>query len=73
MISGSWPKRACPQDLIYLAVAESGFQPTGGQRRSRAGGMWQFMPGTAITALPATGMSMSGSIRRSPHGLTHGT
>ncbi len=34
-----------PQDLIYQAVAESGFQPqavnTGG---SGAGGMWQFMP-----------------------------
>jgi membrane-bound lytic murein transglycosylase D len=34
-----------PQDLIYLAVAESGFQPQAVNRRSRAGGMWQFMPG----------------------------
>jgi membrane-bound lytic murein transglycosylase D len=33
-----------PQDLIYLAVAESGFQPQAVNRRSRAGGMWQFMP-----------------------------
>ncbi|MGA2570284.1 MAG: LysM peptidoglycan-binding domain-containing protein [Terracidiphilus sp.] len=33
-----------PQDLIYLAVAESGFQPRAVNRRSRAGGMWQFMP-----------------------------
>ncbi len=34
-----------PQDLIYLAVAESGFQPQAVNRRSRAGGMWQFMSG----------------------------
>lgn len=34
-----------PQDLIYLAVAESGFNPTAVNRKSRAGGMWQFMPG----------------------------
>jgi len=33
-----------PQDLIYLAVAESGFQPQAVNRKSRAGGMWQFMP-----------------------------
>ena len=32
-----------PQDLIYLAVAESGFQPQVVNRRSGAGGMWQFM------------------------------
>ena len=35
-----------PQDLIYLAVAESGFQPTVVNGRSGAGGMWQFMAGT---------------------------
>jgi len=33
-----------PQDLIYLAVAESGFQPQVVNRSSGAGGMWQFMP-----------------------------
>jgi membrane-bound lytic murein transglycosylase D len=33
-----------PQDLIYLAVAESGFQPQALNGRSGAGGMWQFMP-----------------------------
>ena len=33
-----------PQDLIYQAVAESGFQPQVVNRRSGAGGMWQFMP-----------------------------
>ena len=32
-----------PQDLIYLAVAESGFQPQVVNRGSGAGGMWQFM------------------------------
>jgi membrane-bound lytic murein transglycosylase D len=32
-----------PQDLIYLAVAESGFQPQVVNGRSGAGGMWQFM------------------------------
>ncbi len=32
-----------PQDLIYLAVAESGFQPQAINARSGAGGMWQFM------------------------------
>ena len=35
-----------PQDLIYLAVAESGFQPQVVNAHSGAGGMWQFMPGT---------------------------
>ncbi len=33
-----------PQDLIYLAVAESGFQPQALNPHSGAGGMWQFMP-----------------------------
>ena len=33
-----------PQDLIYQAVAESGFQPQALNRGSGAGGMWQFMP-----------------------------
>ena len=33
-----------PKDLIYLAVAESGFRPRAINARSGAGGMWQFMP-----------------------------
>jgi membrane-bound lytic murein transglycosylase D len=33
-----------PQDLIYQAVTESGFQPQALNRGSGAGGMWQFMP-----------------------------
>jgi membrane-bound lytic murein transglycosylase D len=36
-----------PQDLIYLAVAESGFQPRALNAKSGAGGMWQFMTYTA--------------------------
>ncbi len=36
-----------PQDLIYLAVAESGFQPQAINPKSGAGGMWQFMTYTA--------------------------
>jgi membrane-bound lytic murein transglycosylase D len=33
-----------PQDLIYQAVAESGFRPQVINPHSGAGGMWQFMP-----------------------------
>jgi membrane-bound lytic murein transglycosylase D len=45
MIQRVMAEEGVPQDLIYLAVAESGFQPQAVNRRSRAGGMWQFMPG----------------------------
>jgi peptidoglycan lytic transglycosylase D len=44
MIQRVMAEEGVPQDLIYLAVAESGFQPKAVNRRSRAGGMWQFMP-----------------------------
>ena len=44
MIQRIMAEEGVPQDLIYLAVAESGFQPRAVNRRSRAGGMWQFMP-----------------------------
>lgn len=33
-----------PQDLIYLAIVESGFRPQAVNPHSGAGGMWQFMP-----------------------------
>lgn len=33
-----------PKDLIYLAIAESGFRPRAVNASSGAGGMWQFMP-----------------------------
>jgi membrane-bound lytic murein transglycosylase D len=44
MIERTMADEGVPHDLIYLAVAESGFQPRAVNRRSRAGGMWQFMP-----------------------------
>ncbi len=44
MIQRILAEEGVPQDLIYLAVAESGFQSQAVNRRSRAGGMWQFMP-----------------------------
>ncbi len=44
MISKNLRDQGVPQDLIYLAVAESGFQPQALNVRSGAGGMWQFMP-----------------------------
>ena len=45
MIERILAEEGVPQDLIYLAVAESGFQPRAIDRKSNAGGMWQFMPG----------------------------
>ena len=47
MISKNLRDAGVPQDLIYLAVAESGFQPQALNARSGAGGMWQFMPTSA--------------------------
>src|SRR5579863_467291 len=44
MIERTMAEEGVPHDLIYLAVAESGSQPRAVNRRSRAGGMWQFMP-----------------------------
>ncbi len=46
MIQRVMAEEGVPQDLIYLAVAESGFQPRAVNRSagSGAGGMWQFMP-----------------------------
>lgn len=46
MISGKLAKRGMPQDLIYLAMIESGFNP---KARSpvKASGLWQFMGPTA--------------------------
>jgi len=47
MISRVLKEEGVPQDLIYLAQAESGFQPLA-LSRAGARGMWQFMPGSAI-------------------------
>jgi membrane-bound lytic murein transglycosylase D len=44
MIQRVLAEEGVPQDLIYLAVAESGFNPRAQNPHSHAGGMWQFMP-----------------------------
>ena len=43
MISKDLRAEGVPQDLIYLAVTESGFQPQVVNRHTGAAGMWQFM------------------------------
>lgn len=48
MIEGVLKQEGVPQDLIYQAVAESGFRPQAVNPHSGAGGMWQFMPGDAF-------------------------
>jgi membrane-bound lytic murein transglycosylase D len=49
MIHRILAEEGVPQDLIYQAVAESGFQVRiMNGRGSGAGGMWQFMPGDAF-------------------------
>jgi membrane-bound lytic murein transglycosylase D len=47
MISQTFKQEGVPQDLIYLAMAESGFQPLAVSRAS-ARGMWQFMSGSGV-------------------------
>ena len=44
LIQNVLKEEGVPQDLIYLAVAESGFQPQVVNAGSGAAGMWQFMP-----------------------------
>ena len=44
MIQRVMAEEGVPQDLSYLAVAESGFNPRALNAKSHAGGMWQFMP-----------------------------
>ena len=44
MVSETFKQAGVPQDLIYLAMAESGFQPLA-VSRAGARGMWQFMAG----------------------------
>ena len=48
MIERVLKQEGVPQDLIYQAVAESGFRPQAVNPHSGAGGMWQFMPGDAF-------------------------
>jgi membrane-bound lytic murein transglycosylase D len=44
MIQRVMGEEGVPQDLIYLAVAESSFQPRAVNAKSGAGGLWQFKP-----------------------------
>jgi membrane-bound lytic murein transglycosylase D len=46
MISAKLEERGMPQDLIYLAMIESGFNPTA-YSHAHASGLWQFIRGTA--------------------------
>jgi len=54
MIQRVMAEEGVPQDLIYLAVAESGFNPRALNRHSHAGGMWQFMPNDKFYGLART-------------------
>lgn len=45
MISEKLEERAMPQDLIYLAMIESGFNPKA-KSPAKAGGLWQFISET---------------------------
>jgi membrane-bound lytic murein transglycosylase D len=45
MISTKLAERDMPQDLIYLAMIESGFNPKA-QSPAKAGGLWQFISET---------------------------
>lgn len=46
MISAKLAERGMPQDLIYLAMIESGFDPKA-YSHAHASGLWQFIAGTA--------------------------
>ena len=54
MIQRVMAEEGVPQDLIYLAVAESGFNPRAMNPKSHAGGMWQFMPNDKFYGLART-------------------
>jgi membrane-bound lytic murein transglycosylase D len=55
MIQRDLKDAGLPQDLIYLAVAESGFQTQVVNAQSGAGGMWQFMPFASAYGLTRNG------------------
>lgn len=46
MIETILAEEGVPRDLLYLAMIESGYRPTV-KSPANAGGMWQFIPGTA--------------------------
>ena len=54
MIQRAMAEEGVPQDLIYLAVAESSFNPRAMNPHSHAGGMWQFMPNDSFYGLKRT-------------------
>lgn len=55
MIQRILREEGVPQDLIYLGVMESGFQPQALNAHSGAGGMWQFMPFAGAYGLERNG------------------
>jgi membrane-bound lytic murein transglycosylase D len=57
MIQRVMAEEGVPQDLIYLAVAESSFNPRAMNPKSHAGGMWQFMPHD-----PSYGLAFNGYV-----------
>jgi membrane-bound lytic murein transglycosylase D len=46
LISAALDKRGMPQDLVYLAMIESGFNPKA-YSHAKASGLWQFISATA--------------------------
>jgi membrane-bound lytic murein transglycosylase D len=46
LIAGALAEHEMPQDLVYLAMIESGFDPKA-YSSARASGLWQFIAGTA--------------------------
>lgn len=55
MIQRILREEGVPQELIYLGVMESGFQPQALNAHSGAGGMWQFMPFAGAYGLERNG------------------
>jgi membrane-bound lytic murein transglycosylase D len=47
MISGALREKRMPQDLVYLAMIESGFNPTA-YSHAHAAGIWQFIKETGL-------------------------
>jgi len=46
LMEGIFSEKGLPRELVYLPLVESGFNPQA-YSRSRAAGLWQFMPRTA--------------------------
>jgi len=47
IIRGQLQARGMPEELLYLAMIESGFSPSASSPVSSAGGLWQFLGATA--------------------------